>query len=320
MAEATSASFDYVVIGGGTAGLVVASRLAEEEGKTVVVLEAGEDVSNETSVMIPGLWPATWGTEYDWKTTSAPTENVGPVSMPRGKGLGGSSIINIMQLGRAPSAEYDALEAWGNPGWTATEFNKYFRKTLAYNETKANEFGLEPEPALYGSGPILNTLPKVTADVYPAWVEAYKELGVAFNPTADGGENLGVWPGAAAIHNETLTRISSATAYYEPNRGKRNLKVITSAHVSRIIFSEARDDKGVIATGVEYIVDGTNSTTVVHARREVILSAGSLMTPQVLELSGIGDPKILSQHNISVLIDLPGVGNNLQVRPQIEDM
>ncbi|RXW18833.1 hypothetical protein EST38_g7030 [Candolleomyces aberdarensis] len=264
--------------------------------------------------------------------------------MPRGKGLGGSSIVNLMQLGRAPSAEYDALEAWGNPGWTATEFNKYFRKsqTLAYNETKADEFGLKPNPALYGSGPILNTLPKITADVYPAWVEAYKELRVPFNPTADGGENVGVWPGAAAIHKETITRITSATvstlslvfsarvillthsirpikAYYEPNKGKRNLKVITSAHVSRIVFSKAQDGKDVIATGVEYVVNGTNSATIVHAKKEVILAAGSLMTPQILELSGIGDPKILSQYNIPVLVDLPCVGNNLQVCPQIED-
>ncbi|KAJ2935961.1 hypothetical protein H1R20_g1134, partial [Candolleomyces eurysporus] len=241
------------------------------------------------------LYTGTWGTEYDWKTTSVPTENVGPIYMPRGKALGGSTNINLMQLGRAPSTEYDALEAWGNPGWTATEFNKYFKKsqTLAYNETKADEFGLKPNPALYGSGPILNTLPKITADVYPAWAEAYKELGVPFNPTADGGENLGVWPGASAIHNETVTRITSATAYYGPNKGKRNLKVITSAHVSRIVFGKARDGKGLIATGVEYIVDGTNATTVVHAKKEVILSAGSLMTPQILELSGIGDPKIL---------------------------
>ncbi|KAJ2932023.1 hypothetical protein H1R20_g5072, partial [Candolleomyces eurysporus] len=311
MAEASSVSFDYIVIGGGTAGLAVASRLAEDEDKTVVVLEAGKDVSNETNVRVPGLYRGTWGAEHDWKTTSVPTENVGPIYMPRGKGLGGSSIVNLMQLGRAPSAEYDALEAWGNPGWTATEFNKYFKKTLAYNETKTDEFGLAPDPALYGSGPILNTLPKITADVYPAWVEAYRELGVPFNPTADGGENLGVWPGAAAIHKETNTRITSATAYYEPNKGKRNLKVITSAHVSRIVFSGAQDGKDVIATGVEYIVDGINSTTVVHAKKEVILSAGSLMTPQILELSGIGDPEILSQYNIPVLVDLPGVGSNL---------
>ncbi|KAJ2918908.1 hypothetical protein MD484_g1504, partial [Candolleomyces efflorescens] len=314
MAEASSISFDYIVIGGGTAGLAVASRLAEDNSRTVLVLEAGKDVSNETSVRVPGLWPAHWGMDYDWKTSSAPTENVGPVHMPRGKGSGGSSIINLMQLGRAPSTEYDALEAWGNTGWNAAELNRYFKKsqTLAYNKTKADEFGLKPNPALYGSGPILNTLPKVTAEVYPSWVEAYKELGVPFNPTADGGENLGVWPGAAAIHNQTVTRITSATAYYEPNQGKRNLKVITSAHVSRIIFKKARDGQGVIATGVEYIVDGTNTTTIVQAKKEVILSAGSLMTPQILELSGIGDPKILNQHNIPVLVDLPGVGNNLR--------
>ncbi|KAJ2935768.1 hypothetical protein H1R20_g1325, partial [Candolleomyces eurysporus] len=315
MAEASSVSFDYIVIGGGTAGLAVASRLAEDEDKTVVVLEAGKDVSNEKNVRVPGLYRGTWGTEHDWKTTSVPTENVGPIYMPRGKGLGGSSIVNLMQLGRAPSAEYDALEAWGSPGWTATEFNKYFRKsqTLAYNETKAVEFGLRPDPALYGSGPIFNTLPKITADVYPAWVEAYKELGVPFNPTADGGENLGVWPGAAAIHKETITRITSATAYYEPNKGKRNLKVITSAHVSRIVFSKAQDGEDVIATGVEYIVDGVNSTTVVHAKKRSY-SLRRLMTPQILELSGIGDPEILSQYSIPALVDLPGVGSNLPIQ------
>ncbi|KAF9446588.1 GMC oxidoreductase [Macrolepiota fuliginosa MF-IS2] len=307
------AAFDYVIVGGGTAGLVVAARLTEAEDVNVCVLEAGEDVSDRKEVLVPGLAPEIWGKETNWGFTSVPQKHGGGKVqyMTRGKGLGGSSMANLMQLNRAPAHEYDALEVIGNRAWNSSEFRKYFVKsqTLAFSQDDINSLRLEPNENEFGSGPIFSTLSRHKTAYDTHWLKAFQENGVPYNTNAMGGEAIGTWLGSLSIHPETATRISSATAYYEPNKQRKNLTVITGAYVARIRLSTATGGEP-LAEGVEYEKDGQKFS--VLARKEVVLAAGTFQTPQILELSGIGRRSLLDQHNIPLVVDLPGVGENYQ--------
>ncbi|KAF9467537.1 alcohol oxidase [Collybia nuda] len=251
--------------------------------------------------------------DADWKFMTTPQEGAKNrrIYMPRGKGVGGSSILNLMQLGRAPAQEYDAFERLGVTGWTSTEFLEYFKKsqTLSFTPAEIQNLGLKPSNDVHGSGPIFNTLPRVTSALYHPFVKACEEVGIPFNPDAIRGNNTGVWPSSNAIHPETGARVSSASAYYEPIKQQSNLVVITGARVTRILFSEDSSSE-VVAESIEYSKDG--QVFLVSVKKEVILAAGSLLTPQILELSGIGDGEILKGHNIPLVVDLPGVGTNLQ--------
>ncbi|RDB20297.1 L-sorbose 1-dehydrogenase [Hypsizygus marmoreus] len=311
----SSKAFDYVVVGGGASGLVVAARLAENPSVTVCVLEAGQDITHELDIEVPGFAMKNWTKDPDWTFMSVPqaAANDRSIYIPRGKGLGGSSIINLMSLGRAPAHEYDAFETLGAKGWNSKELLKYFKKsqTLAYDPELVKALGLKPSPDGHGNGPIINTLGRTSVDFYPQLVKACQEVGVPFNANAIGGENIGVWPSACAIHPETVTRISTASAYYEPIKGQGNLIVITGARATRVIFQKNVSSKGVVADGVQYSKDG--QLLVVSAKKEVILAAGSILTPQILEVSGIGDKSILQAYKIPTVVDLPGVGRNFQV-------
>ncbi|KAF7333303.1 L-sorbose 1-dehydrogenase [Mycena sanguinolenta] len=304
-------TFDFVIVGGGTAGLVLAARLAEDATQTICVLERGKDFTDNEDIRVPGNYMTNFGKEWDGGLLSTPQKGVADrvIYNPRGKGLGGSSLLNWLQLIRAPPAEYDAIEAvLGARGWNSQEFLKYFKKsqTLCRGEL-AGKTGLNPDPTLFGDGPILNTLPRFTPAINEYYYEACAALGIPFNPVGGNGDNSGVWPALAAIHPETGERVSSATAYLAPNRHKKNLTIFTEAQANRVIFDDAV--KPVVAKGVEYTGPDSEISTV-YAKKEVILCAGAIHTPQLLELSGIGDKRFIT--GISQLVDLPGVGFNFQ--------
>ncbi|KAJ6483335.1 hypothetical protein C8R45DRAFT_1001119 [Mycena sanguinolenta] len=304
-------SFDFVIVGGGTAGLVLATRLAEDAGQTVCVLERGKDFVDNEDIRVPGNYMTNFGKEWDGGLLSIPQKGAADrlIYNPRGKGLGGSSLLNWLQLVRAPAAEYDQIEAvLGARGWNSQEFLKYFRKSQSLClDNVAGNTGLKPDPTLFGDGPIQNTLPRFTPAMNAYYYEACAALNIPFNPLGGNGDNSGVWPALAAIHPETGERVSSATAYLVPNRHKKNLTVFTEAQANRIIFDGTV--KPIVAKGVEYTgPDSTIST--VYARKEVILCAGAIHTPQLLELSGIGDKAYVT--GAPHLIDLPGVGSNFQ--------
>jgi len=300
-------SFDFVVIGGGLAGLVIAARLAEDPDVTVGVLEAGQDVSQSLNTKVPGFASRDFAnSEVTWKffSTPQPGANDRRLFLPRGRSLGGSSNLNFLQLGRASAAEYDAFETLGSKGWNWQELLKYFKKseTLAYSPNE--QHGVKPDIACHGTfGPVFKSLPRWTNPMIQPYVKSCEKLGILLNPDGANGNTVGVWSApACTIHPETATRVSSATAYYEPNKTKRNLVAITGAHVTRIVFN------GKVAEGVEYFKDGKLES--VSVKKEVVLSAGAFQTPQILELSGIGDEKILQSHGIPVVVNLPGVGKN----------
>ncbi|KAJ3572934.1 hypothetical protein NP233_g2760 [Leucocoprinus birnbaumii] len=325
-----TATFDYVIIGGGTAGLVVAARLTEDESVRVCVLEAGEDVTHTDEASIPGMAPKLWEQSTNWGFSSTPQKHSdnAVLQVPRGKGLGGSSMANLMQLIRAPAKEYDAFEKLGLKGWNSSEFLKYFIKSqsLSYTPESTRKLGLKPDEKQFGNGPIVNTLPRYKSSYDNKWIEALEENGISYNRNAMGGETIGSWFTNLSIHPETAKRISSATAYYEPNKHRKNLTVIVGAHVSRIQLNTSSPGNPV-AEGVEYQTNGEKH--LVFAAKEVVLAAGAIQTPQILELSGntiqvrllaallndamkgIGRKAILDQYGIATVVDLPGVGENL---------
>ncbi|KAK6978211.1 GMC oxidoreductase [Favolaschia claudopus] len=332
-----SASFDYIVVGGGTAGLVVATRLVEDPDIRVCVLEAGEDVSKELSLMTPGIAEKSFKFKFplylnglfaagmafgnlgqprlDWGalTTPQPHANGRSIYSPRGKGLGGSSTINFMALGRGHEAEYNVFESLGSPGWNFKDFLKYFRKseTFAPTEEEISRLQIDFNEATHGkSGPLHRTAPRWITDLQKPFIEAMQTLGVKYNRDASSGDNTGMWISSHSIDTNGA-RCSSATAYYEPNKSTPNLVVITGAQATRIVFNDELDAKRkFVASGVEYHKDGQLQR--VSAKKEVILSAGAFRTPQLLELSGIGQKSILEAQKIPVKVDLPGVGINLR--------
>ncbi|KAJ8508976.1 hypothetical protein ONZ45_g8807 [Pleurotus djamor] len=308
-------SFDYVIVGAGVAGLVVAARLAEDESKTVAVLEAGDDVSSQPNVQIPGLYSQNLAKpDLDWGFMSTPQKHLDGrvIYLPRGKGIGGSSNLNFLSSGRASSTEYDAFESLGAKGWNWKELSKYFIKseTFTASSEELEQYDMKPDPNYVGtSGPLKRSLAGWNGgDMFRTFYKALHSLGVPSNPDSFSGDTVGTCVTTNAVDPSTCTRSSSATAYYQPNKDKPNLTVITDAHVSRVLLSKTPE--GAKAEGVEYLHDGT--AHIVLAKREVIISAGSFQTPQVLELSGIGDINILSAHSIPVIVNLPGVGANLQ--------
>ncbi|KAK7472909.1 hypothetical protein VKT23_001016 [Stygiomarasmius scandens] len=308
-------SFDYIICGGGSAGLVLASRLSEDPAINVLVIEAGGDFAHLVDSIVPGFFTKNLTKpEVDWMFFTTPQANVNnrSIYLPRGKGLGGSSVLNFMTLGRASKVEYDALETLSGKGWNWSNYLKYFKKseTFSADPELSEKHDFKPDPEAFGTkGPVHRVLPRWISQLHMPYYKALHSLGVPHQYDSSNGNSAGTGTGTGSIHPHTATRSSSVSAYYEPAKDRPNLTVIKLARVRKVLLSKGSSGK-LVATGVEYSQDGLIKT--VQARNEVILCAGSFQTPQLLELSGIGDSRILKTHGIPVLQHLPGVGANLQ--------
>ncbi|KAI0647276.1 GMC oxidoreductase [Trametes meyenii] len=292
----TSKTFDYIIAGGGTAGLALAARLSEDPTVSVGVIEAGDWDPNVDAINIPGLCGTILGNpKYDWAFMSVPQKHANNrrVFQPRGKALGGSSMVTI--------------EALGNPGWNWQEFLKYMKKsetTLPLSPDIGKAYTIQsPDPKWHGdSGPIVKGYPTYFNALHVQFLESLKILGIPVNPEPNNGYTMGSTMAFAAVDSRKAIRSYSANAYYEPNTGRENLVVLTGSLVSRITFRPSSSP--LVATGVDFVNDG--NTHHVAARKEVILCAGTFQTPQILELSGIGNEEILKRHEIETLFNLPG--------------
>lgn len=295
MSTTQPTSVDYLIVGGGSAGCVLAGRLSEDPTVQVTLLEAGPP---DTSVLIhcpAGLALLARNGQANWgfATEPQPGLNGRRGYQPRGKVLGGSSSVNAMIYARGHASDYDAWAAAGNPGWSWQEVLPLFRRA-EHNERGADAF--------HGTGGPLNVMDLRSPHRFgQVFVEAGKQAGYPENRDFNGAEQEGV--GLYQVTHKDGERFSAAKAYLAPHRGRPNLHVVTGAHATRILFEGRR------AVGVEFREGG--ATRQLHARREVLLSAGALLSPQLLMLSGIGPAEHLKAHGIPVLHDLPGVGRNL---------
>ncbi|TFK61171.1 alcohol oxidase [Pluteus cervinus] len=318
-AEFINIPLDYLVVGGGAAGLTVAARLSELPGVTVGLIEAGTHETNVPQITTPGMIGSMIANPtYDWTffSTPQPLANNRPVLQPRGKGLGGSTLINFTGVNRASKEELDAIEQLGNKGWNWDSLLHYMKKSEKtvppdVSAETAQKFALTTDWSTHGSdGPVFKVYPKVLTEVQATIFDTFETLGVQRNPNANNGVNIGSLTTFSSVDPHTATRSSAYTAYYAPNAERPNFVVLTGAHVTKVVFEPTADGLQ-RAVGVEFVKDGT-ITTLTGIRRDVILAGGTFQTPQLLELSGIGNPDVLAKHNIKTVIDLPGVGENLQ--------
>jgi choline dehydrogenase len=291
--------YDYIVVGAGTAGCVVAARLSEDDRIRVLLLEAGS-ADRTRAMTVPNAWPENLGSAADWAQPTTPQADAGPIPYPRGRALGGGSAINAMGHFRAHPAVYDGWAAGGAPGWSYDGLLPYFRRS---------ERADGRDPALRGtSGPV--RVGPATTGRHPVALAFAAGLAATGCPATDdlsGTRPEGAaWPDLAIADGE---RVSSADAYLRPVLDRPNLTVRTDCLVTGL------DVRGGRCTGVNYVADGVRDRAA--AGTEVVLAAGAIGSPRLLLLSGVGPAGALRACGLDVVADVAGVGQNLQDHPVV---
>jgi choline dehydrogenase len=289
--------YDYIIVGAGAAGCVLANRLSADGATRVLLLEAGGS-DRSPWIQVPIGYGRTFNDpRYNWMYEAQPDPGLNNRTgfWPRGKVLGGSSSINAMVYVRGQPADFNDWAAAGNPGWSWPELLPYFRK-LEDHPWGASEY--------HGAGGPVG-ISDVSSGVHPlcgTFLRACDEIGIRQTRDFNGAqpEGAGLWQ----VTIKDGVRVSSSSAYLKPARGRGNLEVRTHALATRVLFTGTR------ATGVEYLQKGTGHQA--QARAEVLVCGGSLNSPQLLELSGIGSAPLLGKLGIAVVADCPAVGEGLQ--------
>jgi choline dehydrogenase len=239
------------------------------------------------------------------------------VAHPRGKQLGGSSAINFMFWTHALQQDIDNWGDLGNENWSWNALQPFYTKSEAYvgpmSQVQEDLQTQYIDSALHGTnGPTWNTFPDIYGPLDVAWPRVYENLGLGVNSDPRDGLALGGYTNLINMDLNGRKRSYAATGYYLPASKRPNLTVLTGAYVKKIILEKTAYGSGVKATGVQYSLGSNSTMELVGAEKEVILSAGSIGSPKILELSGVGGPKILSKYDIDVVVPNPNVGENLQ--------
>jgi choline dehydrogenase len=295
-----SKTYDYIIVGAGSAGCVLAARLTEDLRTRVLLLEAGGE-GGAKEIRIPAAFSKLFKTGVDWNYATEPEPHLHKRRLywPRGKVVGGSSAINAMIYIRGNRADYDSWRDSGNAGWGFAEVLPYFKKSENQERGASEYHGV--------GGPVNVADPRYVNPLTRAFLAATEEVGITGNPDFNGAEQDG-----AALYQVTQkngARWGAADGYLQPARGRSNLTVITGAHATRVLMEGKR------AMGVAFLRGGVADEA--RADGEVILAGGTVNSPQLLMLSGIGPAEELEAARISAIRDLPGVGKNLQDHPMV---
>lgn len=287
--------YDYIVIGAGSAGCVVANRLTENPETTVLLLEAGNP-DTKPEIQIPLECTRLLGSEVDWGYFSEPEPHLNnhQIFCSRGKVLGGSSAINFLLYTRGNHHDYDHWQSLGNPGWSYQDVLPYFKKSEQQQRGPSEYHSAEGELSMTDI-----IAPSVISQQF---VEAAVSSGHEYNPDFNGIQQEGVGPFQLTVKGGK--RHSAAAAFLLPILDRSNLTTITGALVTRLLFEGDR------AIGVEYLYE--DALYQASVSQEIIVSAGAFDSPKLLMLSGIGDAQQLQAMGIETVVDLPGVGQNLQ--------
>ncbi|CDW94017.1 hypothetical protein [Sporisorium scitamineum] len=321
--------FDYVIAGGGTAGLALAGRLSEDPDVTVAVIEAGNSgYADDEALLVPSnaYFKTSVGSDLDWQYTTAlqsklqdASGNPRTASWPRGKVLGGSSAINGMYYVAASKREH---QVWGRLSgdqatWGWHNLRDAMKKSTNFspNTIQQLDSSIHNQTDFVGdNGPVSLTYPGVSYQPVADWVPTLAAIGISHANSPYDGENQGAFIATSTINGKSWDRSFSRNAYIDPIANKRkNLVVLPNQTVTRIIWDHDVDEDGRRrALGVEFAASSNAPRVHVTARREVILSAGAIGSPQILQLSGFGCKELLAKNNVTLVKELPGVGQNLQ--------
>ncbi|MCB1800344.1 MAG: choline dehydrogenase [Gammaproteobacteria bacterium] len=293
--------FDYIVVGAGSAGCVLANRLSADPNNRVLLMEAGGRDINPWIHIPVGYFKTMHHPATDWCYRTEPDEGIAGRSLqwPRGKVLGGSSSLNGLLYVRGQPEDYDRWAELGNQGWSFKEVLTYFKKSED-QERGADEY--------HGvGGPLKVSDLRLRRPIADFFIKAATQVGIPYNKDYNGAVQEGVSYFQQTAHKGF--RWSTAKGFLRPVRKRPNLKVLIKAQTTRVLFEDDR------AVGIEFVKDG--KLQVVRANREVILSAGAIGSPQILQLSGVGPGAVLEKVGVPLVRDLPGVGQNLQDHLQI---
>ncbi len=301
--------YDFIIAGAGSAGCALANRLSADGRHKVLLLEAGGRDNNPWIHVPVGYFKTLHNPETDWcyRTEPDPGLNGRSIDWPRGKTLGGSSSINGLLYIRGQHQDYDHWRQLGNVGWSFDDVLPYFKRSEGQERGGDEYHG--------GEGPLSVTNIRSKRDVCEALIDGAEELGIPRTEDFNGAQQEGA--GYFQLTARNGLRCSSAKAYLKPAKGRANLNITTKAHVERLLFDEA-DARKVV--GIAYQQNGKTVNAMLNPGGEVVLSAGAIGSPQILQVSGVGPGDLLQDLGISVRQEMPGVGQNLQDHLQIRSV
>ncbi|KAL5388279.1 hypothetical protein PMIN06_005250 [Paraphaeosphaeria minitans] len=312
--------YDYVIVGGGTSGLVVANRLSEDRSKTVLVIEIGY-IADESCIWMPSSTVVTniACLKHRFNISSAPqTEiiNQAIYGYAIGAVVGGSSAVNGMVFDRGSKADYNAWEELGSQGWGWDGLLPYFKKSVNFTAPSvedAKKFGYTWDDSAWGDGPVQASYPPFQWQTVQTSWDAWADMEIPLIKEHALGDAVGRFWVPSSEHPVNRTRSYARYAYYDPVVTRPNYHLLVGHKAESLVLSPENDVEGVVF----YQRDNRGQKKTMKAKKEVVLAAGAVHTPQILQLSGIGPKAVLEAANISIKVDAPGVGNNFQDHPQV---